>query len=717
MRLRRLMEARSVAVVGASERPDAPSGFVLRNLLACGFTGTILPVHPSAKQIFGLPAVPRLADLAQVPDAVVIAIPAAATIAVVREAASLGVGGAVVLASGFAETGALGARLQWELVDAAATAGLALCGPNCLGLYVPTSGLALFSSRLVRDMRRGKVAIVSHSGATAIALANSGRVGVSHMVSAGNAAVTDIADYLSYFATTDSARVVALLLEKISNPVAFAQAMARAHASGLKVVALRTGRSVRGALSTAAHTGALAGSNEASSAFLRRHGVIEANTYDELLETAALLGATGTLPKGQGIAALGVSGGGLAHFADLAANAGVAFAELSELTRTAISPLLPAFARADNPLDMTGIVFGEPRRYRAALDALAADPAVSTVVAVQDAPVGLDADGVNEYAGIADAIAQYRLAGNKPVVFLSLLAGGPHPLIREQLYAAGVPVVHGGSSGLSALAHALANLAPRVVSTANTPGPQARWADRLSQGPALSEREAKEFLRAHGITTTREMLATDGEAAVQAAQTLGWPVVMKIESPDIAHKTEVGGVAMGITSEAAVHTTFDRLMANARRLAPGAQLTGVLVQEMVSGGVEALVGLARHPPFGLGVTVGPGGIFVELAGGHALDLLPMDHAAALDLIEATPLKRLLAGYRTGIVADSVALAELVERLGQIAVDYGEHLEALDLNPVAVLANGQGVRVLDALIVRRVDVPKPPPATATATNPG
>ena len=717
MALRRLMEARSVAVVGASERPDAPSGFVLRNLLACGFSGAILPVHPSARQVFGLPAVPRLADLAQAPDAVVIAIPAAAAVAVVREAASLGVGGAVVLASGFAETGAGGTLLQNELVDAAATGGLALCGPNCLGLYVPASGLALFSSRLVPDMRRGSVAIVSHSGATAIALANSGRVGVSHMVSAGNAAVTDIADYVSYFAAADSARVVALLLEKIANPAAFALAMARAHASGLKVVALRTGRSVRGALSTAAHTGALSGSDEASSAFLRRHGVIEASTYDELLETAALLGATGTRPTGQGIAALGVSGGALAHFADLAANAGVAFAELSEPTRTAIGQLLPAFARADNPLDMTGIVFGEPGRYRAALDALAADPAVSTLVALQDAPLGLDTDGANEYAGITDAIAQYRVAGDKPVVFFSLLAGGPHPVIRERLNAAGVPIVQGGSSGLSALAHAMANNTPRVVSAANTPGPQVSWANRLSQGPALSEREAKEFLRAHGIPTTREMLATDGDAAVQAAQTLGWPAVMKIESPDIAHKTEVGGVVLGITSEAAVRTAFDQLLANARRLAPGARITGVLVQEMVSGGVEALVGLARHPPFGLGVTVGPGGIFVELAGGHALDLLPMDHAAALRLIEATPLKRLLAGYRTGAVADSAALVDLVERLGQIAVDYAEYLEAVDLNPVAVLAAGQGVRVLDALIVRRVDVLEPPLALTTATGPG
>lgn len=699
----RLMEARSVAIVGASERPGAPSGFVLRNLMGCGFSGAILPVHPSEKRIFGLSAVPQLSDLPLVPDVVVVAIPAAGAVAVVRQAAAMGIPGAVILASGFAETGAAGRLLQQELMDASAAGDLALCGPNCLGLYVPATGLALFSSRLAPDMHRGHVAIVSHSGASAIALANCGRWGVSQVVSAGNAAVLDIPDYVSYFSTTGDVRVVAVLLEKIADPVAFAAAMASAHRVNLKVVALRTGRSVRGAMSTTAHTGALAGSNEASSAFLLRHGVIEVNNYDELVETVALLSADGLRPAGRSIAAIGVSGGGLAHFADLAAEAGVAFAELAPATQTAIDRLLPPFAHADNPLDMTGIVFGDPDRYRTALDILAEDDAVSTLVAVQDAPLGLDPDGASEYAGIAGAIAQYRATGGKPVVFLSLLAGGPHALIRGHLQTAGVPLLQGGRSGLAALAHALADHAPRQIESGPSLQPQPHWVRRLSEGPQLTEREAKDFLRAHGITTTREILAQDSPAAVRAAGSLGWPVVMKIESPDIAHKTEVGGVRLGIHDEASVREAFDALLDNARRLAPQARIAGVLVQEMVSGGVEALVGLARHPPFGLAITVGPGGIFVELTGGHALDLLPVDQAAALALIHSTPLKRMLSGYRAIPPADTEALADLLVRLGQIGLDYEPYLEAMDLNPVAVLATGHGVRVLDALIVRRVDV--------------
>jgi len=704
--VRRLMEARSVAIVGASERPGAPSGFVLRNLLRCGFSGALWPVHPSEKRIFGLAAVPQLSDLPHRPDVVVIAIPAASAVPVVRQAAALGIPGAVVLASGFAEVGATGTLLQQELIDASVAGDLALCGPNCLGIYVPATGLALFSSRLAPAMRRGPVAIVSHSGASAIALANCGRWGVSHVVSAGNAAVIDIPDYLSYFSTTGDVRVVAVLLEKITDPPAFAAAMADAHRAQVKVVALRTGRSVRGALSTTAHTGALAGSNEASSAFLRRHGVIEVDNYDELVETVALLSADGLRPTGRTIAAIGVSGGGLAHLADLAAQAGVVFAEIGAETRAAIDRLLPPFAHADNPLDMTGIVFGEPDRYRAALDLMAADGAVSTLVAVQDAPLGLDLDGAAEYAGIAGAISQYRATGTKPLVFLSLLAGGPHALIRDRLQAGGVPILQGGRAGLAALAHALADLAPRQ----REPGPSLRqrphWASRLSEGPPLTEREAKDFLSAHGIATTREILAQDSAAAVRAAETLGWPVVMKIESPDIAHKTEVGGVQLGISNAPAVRQAFDVLLDNARRLAPQARITGVLVQEMVSGGVEALVGLARHHPFGLAITVGPGGIFVELTGGHALDLLPVDMAAALALIQSTPLERLLSGYRTSPPADVAALGDLVVQLGRIGLAYEPYLEAMDLNPVTVLAPGQGVRVLDALIVRRMDAAQP-----------
>ena len=705
--MRRLLQARSVAVVGASERPDAPSGFVIRNLLGCGFTGRLLPIHPSAATIYGHAAVPKLADLATTPDVVVVAIPAAPAVGVVDEAASLGIKAAVVLGSGFAETDAAGAARQGAMAATARAAGMALCGPNCLGLYNLRDNLALFSSRLAPNLPRGDVAIISHSGAGAVTLANTGRFGLSAIISAGNAVVTDVADYLGYFAATGSARVVALMLEQIGDPAAFAHAMHAAHAAGLVVVALRSGRSARGAAATAAHTGALAGSNDAFAAFFRRHGVLEAADMDGVIETCVLASSRQSPPRRPGLAALGVSGGGLAHVADLADAAGVTWATLADTTTTGLAALLPSYVRPTMPLDMTGIVFGEPQRYRAALDLLAADPGVGQIVAVQDAPVGLDADGAAEYAGIADAIAAYATTATTPIALLSLLSGGPHPQVRAPIAAAGVPILQGGTPGMAALANALNPPTPTPIVAIPALAPQPDWVRRLSGGPKLTEREAKAFLAAHGVRITREALAITADEAARLADTIGYPVVMKIESADIPHKTEIGGVHLGIATAAGVRAAHTDILAAARHHAPHARVAGVVVQEMVTRGTEALVGLSRHPPFGLALTVGPGGVLVEWLGGHALNLLPLDTGAADRLIGASKLAGLLAGLRGQPAADRAALADLLVRLGQIAHSYADQIAALDLNPVAVLPRGQGVCVLDALLIRNCDTePRP-----------
>ena len=650
---------------------------------------------------------PKLADLATTPDVVVVAIPAAPAVGVVDEAASLGIKAAVVLGSGFAETDAAGAARQGAMAATARAAGMALCGPNCLGLYNLRDNLALFSSRLAPNLPRGDVAIISHSGAGAVTLANTGRFGLSAIISAGNAVVTDVADYLGYFAATGSARVVALMLEQIGDPAAFAHAMHAAHAAGLVVVALRSGRSARGAAATAAHTGALAGSNDAFAAFFRRHGVIEAADMDALVETCVLASARQPKPRGPGLAALGVRGGGLAHVADLADAAGLTWANLSATTTAGLSALLPAYVRPNMPLDLTGIVFGEPQRYRAALDLLAADPGVGQIVAVQDAPPGLDAAGAEEYAGIANAVADYAAHAPAPIALLSLLSSGPHPAIRAPLTAAGVPILHGGTPGMAALAAALHPPTPNAAAAPPILPPQPDWRAHLSSGPPLTEREAKAFLAAHGIRVTREALAATADDAAAVAETLGYPVVLKIESPDIPHKTEIGGVALNITTAPAARAAHAAILAAARQHAPNARIAGVVVQEMVTRGTEALVGLSRHPPFGLALTVGPGGVLVEWLGGHALNLLPLDTGAADRLIGASKLAGLLAGLRGQPAADRAALADLLVRLGQIAHSYADQIAALDLNPVAVLPRGQGVCVLDALLIRNCDTePRP-----------
>ncbi len=699
--LERLIRARSVAIVGASERPGASSGFVVRNLLAQGYRGRIVPVHRTAPAVFGLPAVARLADIAETPDAVLVGLPADDVTPVLDEAGSLGIRAAVVLASGFAETGRDGIARQERLRAAARRHGMAVCGPNCLGLFETRTGLALYSSRIA-PMRVGGVAVISHSGALAIALAQSGRIGVSLLVSAGNAAVTDVPDYLRYAARDPATTVALVVVEGIADPDAFVAAAAALHEAGKPLVVLRAGRSARGAEASAAHTGTLAGSDAAFVAFFRRVGAILADDLESALQTATLLSAPAIRasgsPRTPGLALVGVSGGAMAHASDLAEAAGLSLPTLAPETTDRLRAALPSFATAQNPLDLTGVVFGHPAIYAEALAALAADPAIGAIAAVQDVPAGLDPDGAGEYAGIADALAAFPATGGVPLVVFSHLAA-MHPAIAARLADGGVPVVNGGRAAMSALRALVAPPRPAVTAATTSVEPLPEWAARIRRGP-MSERDTKLFLAAHGLPTTREAAAATADEAVAHAASIGFPVALKVDSPDIPHKTEAGGVRLGLGDEASVRAAFAAILRDARQHAPLARIDGVLVQEMVAGGVEALVGTTRDTTFGPVLLLGSGGILVELVRDGRLAVLPLDGEGARALLRETRLPPLLSGWRGAPACDEAALVDVVVTLGAIALAYRDVVEAIDLNPVVVLPQGRGVRIVDALLVPR-----------------
>jgi acyl-CoA synthetase (NDP forming) len=692
-----LMAPRSVAVVGATERTDASSSFVMRNLIAQGFRGEVMPVNPRGGTVFGRVAAPSLKALDRPADVAVIGIAADRVNAALEEAAACGIRAAVVLASGFGETDEAGKARQAELVAIAARNGMAICGPNCLGLFNLSTGAALYSSRLSVPMQRGRLALVSHSGASAIALGNTGRLGLSHIVSCGNAAATDLPDYLAWLAEDPETEVVGLVVEAIRDPSAFAAAMEAVHRAGKSVVALRAGRSSTGARATAAHTGALAGANEAFASFFRRTGVIEAADMDGLIATATLcLGLKGRPPAG-GVAVTGVSGGGVAHVCDIAEENGIALPDFAAETTNRLKALLPSFATPQNPLDTTGVVFADATIYSRVLETIAADPAVGMIVMAQDAPAGLDAEGAAEYAGIADAARRFAQANSTPLVFMSNLSSGHHPAVRAA--ADGAIVMDGTAATLSAIRAVTTAPAPGRLSGMSAGEAEPAWLARLA-GPTLTEREVKAWLAANGLPVTREQLATSPEDAAHTAETIGFPVVMKIESPDIDHKTEAGGVRLGIADALGARAAYKEIMDNAAAYAPGADLRGVVVQEMVQGGVEVLVGLVRHEPFGLGLVVGVGGVLVELVKDTAFELLPVDRDLAEVMIDRTALGELLAGFRGRRPADRAALVDLIVGVSAFGERYGARLDALDLNPVAVLGDGCGARILDALAVAR-----------------
>jgi acyl-CoA synthetase (NDP forming) len=703
-RLSPLLQPRSIAVIGASPRENTLGNNVVVNLQRFGYAGRIYPVHPSAPEVAGVPSFRAIAELPEAPDCAVVALSADKVPGALEEGAARGLKAAVIFASGFAELGIDGMARQRELQALCARTGLVVCGPNCLGLVNVHERVSLYSSGIPEGMRDGGLAVVSHSGSACIALSTLGRFGMSYMISVGNAAVLDMADYLEYLAADRHTRVVALFMETLRDPEAFAAGMAAMHRAGKQVVALKVGRSAKGAAASAAHTGSLAGNWDAYAAFFRRHGVIATDDFDEMTESIALAEKPGPLPRGDGVAVIAVSGGEISLVADIADRAGVRLPELGEATISRIKQVLPAFGSVGNPLDTTDRgVYDAQNVYGGSIRALADDPAIAMIAVVQDCSPGLSTRGSNNYRRIAQTVADASRETDLPIAFFNTAAGGLHPHVVEPLGDSRVAVLQGARASLLAISRLIDYAAFRSRPPQEQPAvpPQhVAWRERLAAGAPFTERESKAFLCAHGIAVTREMLARDAAETAAAAAEIGFPVVLKIESPDLPHKTEVDGVRIGLKDAGAVKAAFAEIMASARSHAPAAPLDGVLVQEMVSGGIETIAGLSRQEPFGMGVVFGAGGVLVELVQDAALELCPIDAAAARALIGRTRASRLLAGFRGAAKADVDALAGLLARLSQIGATYGDLLEAVDLNPVSVLPQGRGVRVLDALVIPR-----------------
>ncbi|HEY1943021.1 MAG TPA: acetate--CoA ligase family protein [Roseiarcus sp.] len=700
--LQALMAPRSIVVLGASPRDGALGNTVVRNLIDLGFSGPIYPVHPNAQEVCGIRAYADIAALPQAAECAVVCLSADKVIPALEEATASGVRAAVIFASGFAEAGAEGRDRQARLEALAMRTGLKVCGPNSLGLANISRGAPLYSAVVPETLRAGDVAVLSHSGSGCIVLSNIGRFGVSHLVSIGNGAVVDVDQYLDYLADDEATRVAALFIETIRNPAAFAAAAARMKAAGKAVVALKVGRSEKGAAATAAHTGSLSGANAVYEDFFKSCGVVSVEDIDELVESVVLMRAIKARPQGSGVAVLNVSGGEIALTCDVAQRVGVDLPDLSPETKRRLSEALPSFGHASNPLDVTGVAVFDMRMYGACIEALAADPAISIVAASQDCPAGLGSQQAEIYRQMAITVASLAPTLPKPIVFYSNVAGGIHPRVAEPLDAAGVPLLQGARASLLAIGRLCKNsVATQAAAERVEPcAVKDAWRRRFATGAPMTERETKLFLAEYGLPITREECAASAEEAGAVAERLSYPVVLKIESPDLPHKSDVGGVKIDLRSREEVERAYAEIMASVARLAPSARINGVLVQEMISAGTEVIVGATRESPFGMAVVVGAGGVLVELLRDSALALAPISAARAEDLIASTRVGALLAGYRGAPAGDIRALVRVVSTLSAIAAAYGDVIDAIDLNPISVGQAGKGVRIVDALLVPR-----------------
>ncbi|MCP4544012.1 MAG: acetate--CoA ligase family protein [Chloroflexi bacterium] len=698
-----LLNPRSIAVVGASERLGSAGRLVLENLHGLGYEGDVYAVHPKHRDVLGFPCYPDLKSLPGPVDSAAVLLGADKVLTVLEEAVEVGIPAAWVLASGFGEAGLAGQARQAELTRFADASGLLVCGPNCIGVANLVDRVATYSPALGPSTCPGNVSAVMQSGAICLGLANAARFGFRYIISSGNEAVLDSADYIGYLVDDPHTRVIVAFLEGISSPAKFTAAAEAAAEAGKPILVVKVGRSEIARRTVQAHTGSLAGSDAVCDAVFRRLGVMRLDTLDELMEAAQLF-VTCPLPSGDGVGLLSLSGGHIGLVADLAQDMGLDFPTFSAEAQQALSEILPPYSPIANPLDAWGSGDLE-KNYPACVEAVSREDGIHLLAVSRDTPAEVAPMEIQQSLAVAKAAVRATQETGKPVLMFSNFSGGFQPEVQETLDQGGVPYLQGTQETLRAM-QSFVNYADfcrhrqePVEVACPSPPDLAVWRKKLceTQG-ALSEVEGRQLLAAYGIPGPKEFVATDEAAAVQVAQRVGYPVVLKILSPDIQHKTEIGGVRVGLESDAAVTDAFREVMAAAHQHHPQARLEGVLIQEMLPGdAVEVILGVLQDPDFGPVVVFGSGGIMVELLKDSALRLPPLSRAEALEMIHETRGARLLQGFRGRPPADVDALTDALVRLSQLASDLGDLIAALDINPLMVLLNGQGVCAVDALV--------------------
>jgi len=678
---------RTVAVVGASSRRGSIGGELYRNVLEGGFGGTAYPVNLKGEPVAGVHAFRSIAEIPDEVDLAVICVAGEHVLEAAEDALGAGTKALCVISAGFAEVGADGARRQDALVAAVRAHGARLIGPNCLGIAVSAAGLnATFGPSALPP---GKIAVSSQSGALGLALleAADGRgLGLSAFVSIGNKADVSSNDLLEFWEDDPETSLVALYLESFGNPRKFGR-LARRVARTKPILALKGGRTSSGARASRSHTAALAGSETAVDALFRQAGVIRADTLEELIDVAALL-STQPLPRGPRTALLTNAGGLGILAADACEAAGLELPTLSEVTRNALSTLLPREASLANPVDMLGSATEET--FEAALPHVLRDPGIDSVIVLFVPPVVAGAEDVAE--AVVRAVAQVDEL-DKPVLGVFVSRGGtPAALLRKPRRVAAFPYPESAAHALSravARAEWLRAPAGRAPELDRIDRPAAAsLVDEALQGSTdawLPPAGVRTLLEAYGVPVVEERVATSVEEALAAAEALGFPVVVKTAVAGV-HKSDQGLVAVDLGDEIAVREAVARIG------------VPVLVQPMVRGGAELLAGVVQDPVFGPLVAFGPGGIFAELIGEAQFRIAPLTDADAETLVTTSKAGRLVAGYRGAPPSDAAALADVVLRLSRLAEDFPEVAE-LDCNPV--IGRPDGCVVVDARIRLRL----------------
>ena len=692
--LERLLRPRSVAIVGASATPGALGAAVLANLLRLGFSGDIHLVNPNRDAIGDRPCLKSIEELPPGIDAAVLAIPRAGVLEAVDSLARRGVGAAVIFSAGFAEGGDEGRAQQRELADIAKRHGMLIEGPNCLGLVNHVDGVALtFVETPAAPLHGGPgIGIVSQSGAMACvlgAMLASRELAVSYSISTGNEAVTGVEDFLEHLLEDSRTRVIGMIVEQFRQPQRLLALARRSRAAGTQIVLLHPGRSSAARESAATHTGALAGDYALMRAKVEAEGVVLVETLEELGDVLEIA-QRAAVPPAAGTAVMTESGAFKALTLDLCDQVGLALPPLDDVNAPALRAVMPAFVPVSNPLDLTAQGLVDPDIYRRTLLALAADARISTIVI--DIIQTDTATCERKFPTIIAALRE--LNPSKAVVFAGLDEGAavPPQYIRE-LRALGVPYFPSPDRAVRALARLAAAAARKPPET-----PRSRTLDRSRLPSGLvPEYRAKAFLEPLGIPFPAGVLVPSLEQALLAADRLGYPLALKAQSAALPHKSDSGGVVLGLEDRASIAAGWRQLHDNLARHRPGLTLDGVLVEAMGRPGAELIIGGRNDPDWGPVVLAGFGGVQAELLRDVRLILPGETNEQVIEALFGLKAGALLRGYRGSPALDVGALAELIVRVGEL-VGSDSGLREIDLNPVMIYPTGQGVLALDALIV-------------------
>jgi acetyltransferase len=693
---------RSIALIGVSKDIRKPSGRSLNALLKWNYAGKLYPINPNYTEIHAVKCYPSLLEIPYDVDMVIISIPAQAVLAALEQCIVKKVKAVVLFTSGFSEVGPEGKALQEQVTQLARNNNLRILGPNCVGLVnLSKSVMASFANivdlKPVYPMSLGFVTQSGAFGTLIFAQAVQAGVGFSSFVSVGNEADTEFSDFLSYLLTTPETKVIGGYLEGAKNGAKFRKAAQDALKLKKPILIMKVGRTEAGARAASSHTGSLAGDDQIYDAFFRQMGIIRIETLGELT-SFVILHRSGRMPQGNNIGILSISGGAGVMMADKAEVLGLNVPEFKGEMRRMLESYLPPFGSAKNPVDLTSAAVAEPEMLGRCLRALVADDNIHMVAVAMgfmphSAPI------------LAKDLIEIYQSTTKPIVLTVHNISSSEVIAKaiKSIEDAGMPVLRDHLHTIQALNNlAWYSAKVRQAADAGTDrqdiSPNKEAGTLINNPDALSEYEAKKILSGYGIPVTREELATSADMAVESARQIGYPVALKIQSAQITHKTEAGGIKLNVASDAEVRAGYNEVISNAEKYMPQAHIQGVLVQEMLKDGVEVIIGTTKDPVFGHVIMFGLGGIFVEALKDVSFRITPLTSKDAEEMIREIKGYRVLQGMRGKPPVDMDALKDVILRVSRLVTDHKDVIKELDINPL--MLNACGAKVADALIIKK-----------------